>query len=38
LTFIDPFLPPSCPDDSSPGRPIYRVLIRAAIRSHRQSD
>ena len=32
------FLPPSCPDGTRPSRPAYRVLIRAAIRSHRQSD
>jgi len=38
LTFTGSFLPPSCPDDTRSSRPIYRVLIRAAIRSHRQSD
>ena len=38
LSFAGSFLSPSCPDDSRPNRPAYRVLIRAAIRSHRQSD
>ena len=35
---FDSFLPPSCPDSARPSRPVFRVLIRAAIRSHRQSD
>jgi hypothetical protein len=37
LMFIGPPLPPSCPGDSSSNRPTYKVLIRAAIRDHRQS-
>jgi hypothetical protein len=31
-------LPPSCLDGSSSAHPVFRALIRAAIRSHRRHD
>jgi hypothetical protein len=38
LPFAGSSLPPSCPDGARPSRPVCRVLIRAAIRSHRKGD
>jgi hypothetical protein len=31
-------LPPSCLDSSSSARPVFRALLRVAIRSHRRHD